>query len=39
MLEVRDISKTYEGKPLLENISFTVGVGETICLQIGRAHV
>ena len=32
MLEVRDISKTYEGKPLLENISFTVGVGETICL-------
>ena len=32
MLEVRDIFKTYEGKPLLVNISFTVGVGETICL-------
>jgi ABC-type Fe3+/spermidine/putrescine transport system ATPase subunit len=32
MLEVRDISKTYEGKPLLENISFSVAVGETICL-------
>src|SRR4030066_490106 len=32
MLEVRDISNPYEGKPLLENISFSVGVGETICL-------
>lgn len=32
MLEVRHISKTYEGKPLLKKISFTVGTGETVCL-------
>jgi spermidine/putrescine transport system ATP-binding protein len=32
MLEVRNIYKTYENKPLLNNISFTAGVGETICL-------
>jgi len=32
MLEVRNIYKTYENKPLLNNISFTVAVGETICL-------
>ena len=32
MLEVRDISKTYEGKPLLKKISFAVGTGETVCL-------
>ena len=32
MLEVRDISKTYEGKPLLKKISFAVGGGETVCL-------
>ena len=32
MLEVRDISKTYEGKPLLKRISLTVGAGETVCL-------
>jgi ABC-type Fe3+/spermidine/putrescine transport system ATPase subunit len=32
MLEVRDVSKAYDGKPILENISFTVGVGETVCL-------
>jgi len=32
MLEVRGIFKTYEGKPLLNDISFTVGAGETICL-------
>jgi spermidine/putrescine transport system ATP-binding protein len=32
MLEVRQIFKRYEGKPLLENISFTVGVGEAVCL-------
>jgi spermidine/putrescine transport system ATP-binding protein len=32
MLEVRDISKTYEGKPLLKKISFAVRVGETVCL-------
>ena len=36
MLEARDISKTYEGQPLLKNISFTVGAGETICL-LGRS--
>jgi spermidine/putrescine transport system ATP-binding protein len=32
VLEVRDISKTYEGKPLLKSISFAVEVGETVCL-------
>ncbi len=32
MLEVRNIFKSYEGKPLLNNISFNVGVGETVCL-------
>ena len=32
MLEVRNISKTYEDKPLLKNISFAVGMGETVCL-------
>jgi ABC-type Fe3+/spermidine/putrescine transport system ATPase subunit len=32
MLEVRDIFKTYENKPLLNGISFTVAVGETVCL-------
>lgn len=32
MLEIRDISKTYEGQPLLKDISFKVDSGETICL-------
>ena len=32
MLELRDIFKTYEGKPLLRGISFSVAVGETVCL-------
>ncbi|HNW95488.1 MAG TPA: ABC transporter ATP-binding protein [Anaerolineaceae bacterium] len=32
MLEIRDIHKSYEGKPLLEGISFTVREGETVCL-------
>ena len=32
MLEVRDILKTYENKPLLNGISFSVAVGETVCL-------
>jgi spermidine/putrescine transport system ATP-binding protein len=32
MLEVRDIFKTYENKPLLRGISFSVSRGETICL-------
>jgi ABC-type Fe3+/spermidine/putrescine transport system ATPase subunit len=32
MLEVHHIFKTYEGKPLLKDISFAVGEGETICL-------
>lgn len=32
MLELRDISKTYEGQLLLKNISLKVDSGETICL-------
>jgi spermidine/putrescine transport system ATP-binding protein len=32
MLELANISKQYEGKPLLKDISFTVRAGETICL-------
>jgi ABC-type Fe3+/spermidine/putrescine transport system ATPase subunit len=32
MLEIRNIFKSYEGKPLLNDISFTVGGGETVCL-------
>jgi thiamine transport system ATP-binding protein len=32
MLEVHHIFKTYEGKPLLNDISFQVDSGETICL-------
>lgn len=32
MLELRDVVKSYEGKPLLNDISFTVSQGETICL-------
>jgi ABC-type Fe3+/spermidine/putrescine transport system ATPase subunit len=32
MLEVHQIFKTYEGKPLLKDISFKVEAGETICL-------
>ena len=32
MLEARSIFKTYEGKPLLNDISFSVAEGETICL-------
>ena len=32
MLELRNIVKSYEGKPLLTDISFTVLQGETICL-------
>ncbi len=32
MLEVQHIFKTYEGKPLLNDISFKVDTGETICL-------
>ena len=32
MLVVHHIFKTYEGKPLLNDISFTVAEGETICL-------
>jgi len=32
MLEVHHIFKTYEGKPLLNHISFQVDTGETICL-------
>ncbi|HRQ22088.1 MAG TPA: ABC transporter ATP-binding protein [Anaerolineales bacterium] len=32
MLELRNITKSYEGKPLLTDISFTVAEGVTICL-------
>jgi ABC-type Fe3+/spermidine/putrescine transport system ATPase subunit len=32
MLEVQNIFKSYEGRPLLKDISFQVGVGETVCL-------
>jgi len=32
MLELIDITKTYEGQPLLRGISFSVAPGETVCL-------
>jgi len=32
MLEIRDIFKTYEDKPLLRGVSFSVSQGETVCL-------
>jgi ABC-type Fe3+/spermidine/putrescine transport system ATPase subunit len=32
MLEVHHVFKTYEGKPLLNSISFKVDTGETVCL-------
>jgi ABC-type Fe3+/spermidine/putrescine transport system ATPase subunit len=32
MLEVKNISKDYEGKPLLIGVSFVVNSGETVCL-------
>ena len=32
MLELRALSKTYEGKPLLTDVSFNVDEGETVCL-------
>ncbi|HKY55715.1 MAG TPA: ABC transporter ATP-binding protein [Anaerolineales bacterium] len=32
MLEVRNIFKSYEGIPILKDVSFHVGVGETVCL-------
>ena len=32
MLEVQQIFKSYEGKPLLNDISFKVDTGETVCL-------
>ena len=32
MLELRNVVKSYEGKPLLTDISFTVSEGETVCL-------
>ena len=32
MLEVANVVKSYEGKPLLHGISFTVGQDETVCL-------
>ncbi len=32
MLTVKDIEKTYEGKPLLKKVSFKVNQDETVCL-------
>jgi ABC-type Fe3+/spermidine/putrescine transport system ATPase subunit len=32
MLEIRNIFKTYDNKPLLRGISFSVSKGETVCL-------
>jgi ABC-type Fe3+/spermidine/putrescine transport system ATPase subunit len=32
LLELRHISKSYNGRPLLKDISFTVKAGETLCL-------
>ncbi len=32
MLEVIDLFKTYEARPLLRGVSFSVGAGETVCL-------
>lgn len=32
MLELRNVVKSYEDKPLLSDISFTVSQGETVCL-------
>ena len=32
MLEIRNLFKSYENKPLLRGISFSVSQGETICL-------
>ena len=32
MLEVHHVSKSYEGKRILDDISFSVGTGETVCL-------
>jgi len=32
MLELRNVVKSYEGKPLLTDITFTVAEGETVCL-------
>lgn len=32
MLEINNIEKTYEGKPLLKKVSFTIDQDETVCL-------
>ncbi|HET9909373.1 MAG TPA: ABC transporter ATP-binding protein [Anaerolineales bacterium] len=32
MLEVQNVFKSYEGKQILNDISFAVGAGETVCL-------
>jgi ABC-type Fe3+/spermidine/putrescine transport system ATPase subunit len=32
MLEVKDIYKDYDGKPLLRGVSMEIGQGETVCL-------
>ena len=36
MLEVQNITKSYEGQPLLRGVSLKVGPGETVCL-LGRS--
>ena len=32
MLEVQNLTKDYENKPLLKGVSFKVGKGELVCL-------
>ena len=32
MLEVQHIFKSYDGKPILQDVSFSVEAGETVCL-------
>jgi spermidine/putrescine transport system ATP-binding protein len=32
MLKIRSIAKSYEGQPLLKDVSFNIDTGETICL-------
>lgn len=36
MLQVQNITKSYEGQPLLRGVSFSVQAGETVCL-LGRS--
>jgi len=32
MLELRNISKAYDGKPIINDVSFNIAAGQTICL-------